>query len=216
LGILLGNGSYNVFYGNLVANSGGLGHDGYGLALGGTETKVENNLFFYNAFVNNSKNFGGNWQVIGSNSFDNGSVGNYWDDYLTQYPNAAEVGNSGIGNTPYLVYANNMDNYPLLNKLNVSDAIPALPSPWSSLLSATSPSDTSPSASQSPNPTTEPSITTQPTQSDNPNAVYQTKTQPQGLPEETIYGVAVTIIAVTILAVVLSLRWKKLKNAKFN
>jgi parallel beta-helix repeat protein len=109
-GILLGNGSYNVFYGNLIENSGGLGHDGFGLALGGTVTKAENNLFFYNAFVNNAHNFGGNWQVIGSNSFENGSKGNYWDDYLTKYPNATEINNSGIGDTPYSVYGNNFDN----------------------------------------------------------------------------------------------------------
>ncbi|MGO8806966.1 MAG: nitrous oxide reductase family maturation protein NosD [Candidatus Bathyarchaeia archaeon] len=136
-GILMGSGSYNVFYGNLVANCGGLGHDGYGLALG--EENVEsatNNLFFGNIFVNNSKNFGENWQTLGSNSFDNGKAGNYWDDYSTQHPNASEVDNSGVGNTPYLVYSNVTDNYPLMKEPNVSDAVPALPSPWSSLLSS--------------------------------------------------------------------------------
>jgi parallel beta-helix repeat protein len=103
-GILMGNGSYNVFYGNLIANNGGLGHDGYGLALGEEDIEsATNNLFFGNIFKNNSKNFGTNWQVLGSNSFDNGAVGNYWDDYLTKYSNATEVDNSGIGNTPYLV-----------------------------------------------------------------------------------------------------------------
>ncbi len=156
-GILMGNGSYNVFYGNLIANNGGLGHDGYGLALG--EENIEsatNNLFFGNIFVNNFKNFGTNWQVLGSNSFDNGKEGNYWDDYSTKYPNATEVENSGIGDTSYLVYSNVTDNYPLLKEPNVSDAVSALPSPWSSLLSsvivltATSPTV---STSQSPTPT---------------------------------------------------------------
>ena len=138
-GILMGNGDYNVFFGNLVANCGGAGHDGYGLALG--EENVEsatNNLFFGNIFMNNSKNFGTNWQVLGSNSFDDGKEGNYWDDYSTKYPNATEVDNSGIGNTPYLVYGNVNDNYPLMNKPNVSNAVPTLPSPWSSLLSSIS------------------------------------------------------------------------------
>lgn len=99
-GILMGYGSNNTFYGNFIANNGGYGHDGYGLAIGGIDIEVDNNLFYYNIFMNNSKNFGANWQVLGSNSFDNGSVGNYWDDYLTQNPNAAEIGNSGKGNKP--------------------------------------------------------------------------------------------------------------------
>jgi nitrous oxidase accessory protein len=134
-GILMGNGSYNVFYGNLIANNGGLGHDGYGLAIGGEDIEAAtNNLFFFNIFMNNSKNSGTNWQVLGSNSFDNGTVGNYWDDYLTKYPNATEVGNSGIGNTLYLVYGNVTDNYPLMSKPNIPDTVPALPSPWSQLL----------------------------------------------------------------------------------
>jgi hypothetical protein len=30
-----------------------------------------------------------------------------------KYPNASEVGNSGIGNTPYVVDSSNIDNYPL-------------------------------------------------------------------------------------------------------
>jgi nitrous oxidase accessory protein len=146
-GILMGSGSYNLFYGNLVANCGGLGHDGYGLALG--EENIEsatNNLFFGNIFMNNSKNFGENWQTLGFNSFDNGKEGNYWDDYLTMYPNAAEVDNSGIGNTPYLVYGNVTDNYPLMKESNVSDAVPVLPSPWSSLLSSVSVSTSIPAS----------------------------------------------------------------------
>ena len=150
-GILMGRGSYNVFYGNLIANNGGLGHDGYGLSLG--EENLEsatNNLFFGNIFMNNSKNFGTNWQVLGSNSFDNGKEGNYWDDYLTKNPNATEADNSGIGNTPYLVYGNVTDNYPIMNKPNVSDAVPALPSPWSSLLSSVAVPSSTPPVSEFP------------------------------------------------------------------
>jgi hypothetical protein len=123
-GILLGLGDYNVFYGNIIANNGGLGHDGYGLAMGGTHREVNNNLFYGNIFMNNSKNFGTNWEVVGSNSFDNGSMGNYWDDYLTKYPNAVEIGNSGIGNTPYQVYGNVVDNYPLMKKPDIQNNAP--------------------------------------------------------------------------------------------
>jgi parallel beta-helix repeat protein len=136
-GILMGEGSYNVFFGNIVENTGvGIGHDGYGLALGGNHLVAENNLFLHNIFVNNSKNFGTNWAVEGANSFDDGKEGNYWDDYLITYPNASEVGQSGTGDTPYLLVDMNVDNHPLLNQPNVSDKVPTLPEPWSSLLSS--------------------------------------------------------------------------------
>ena len=139
-GVLLGKGNYNVFYGNLIANNGGLGHDGYGLAIGGNHLEVNNNLFYQNIFINNSKNFATNWEVIGSNFFDNGTIGNYWDDYLTKYPDATQIGNSGIGNTPYLVYGNISDNFPLLTKPN----IPPIDVPIQSLLNSTaSPNATS-------------------------------------------------------------------------
>jgi parallel beta-helix repeat protein len=205
-GALLGNGSYNVFYGNLVENCGGLGHDGYGLAMGGTEYKMENNLVFYNSFMNNYKNFGGNWQVIGANVFDNGSVGNYWDDYLTVYPNASAVGNTGTGNMPDSVYGDSMDNHPLLNKPEVSAVVPSLPAPWSTLLSSALTAYASLSASQSPSLTT-PNITIQPTGTDNPDGGNQSEPQ-QGVPETTFYAVVVCVVVVSVVAAI-SIRWKK-------
>jgi YVTN family beta-propeller protein len=126
--VLIGYGSENVLYGNLIDNNGGIG-----LALGGTDIEVDNNLIYYNMFVNNSKNFGANWQVIGTNSFDNGSVGNYWGDYQTKYPSANEVNDSGIWNTPYLVYNNVSDNYPLMAPFDISTISVQLPS-WTSSL----------------------------------------------------------------------------------
>jgi nitrous oxidase accessory protein len=127
-GILLRNGSGNVFYGNRIANN-----SGYGLVLGGYryDRETDNNLFFHNIFVNNTQDF--DWDVNGSNFFDNGTEGNYWDDYLAKYPSATELDHSGVGNTPYLVYANTMDNYPLMNEPDVSAIVPALPNPWSQL-----------------------------------------------------------------------------------
>ena len=58
-----------------------------------------------------------------TNFWDNAAVGNYWSDYQTKYPNATEIGNSGIGNTPYIVDANNIDHYPLMKPV----VIPELP-----------------------------------------------------------------------------------------
>jgi parallel beta-helix repeat protein len=155
-GILLGNGSYNVFYGNQIANNLGYGHDGYGLAMGGTHSQVDNNLFFGNLFENNAKNFGTNWEVLGSNSFDNCTVGNYWDDYLTLYPNASELADLGTGDTPYLVYPNHTDNHPLMSKPPVSSVIPSLPNPWAELMPLTSPEDLLPNVFPTPPPTLPP------------------------------------------------------------
>ncbi len=155
-GILMDNGSNNVFYGNIITNNVGDGHDGYGLTLGGEGYAVNNNLFFENIFMNNSKNFATNWNITGSNLFDNGTVGNYWDDYLTKYPSATEVDHSGIGDTPYQVYPNCNDNYPLLVAPDISKLIPPLHIPWTQTL----PSNSFPSPS--PSPTNPPASMTNP------------------------------------------------------
>ena len=134
-GILVQNGSGNVFYGNRIARNSGVG-----LGLGGGHLKPENNLFFHNIFIDNAQNFEARGDINSPNFFDSGAEGNYWDDYMKKYPNATESGYSGIGNTPYLLYANVADNYPLMNRLDPSAAFPALPAPWSQLLVGNTPS----------------------------------------------------------------------------
>ncbi len=47
-------------------------------------------------------------------SWDNGTVGNYWGDYQTRYPDATQNSATGTYNTPYIIDANNKDNYPLI------------------------------------------------------------------------------------------------------
>jgi parallel beta-helix repeat protein len=58
------------------------------------------------------------------NYWDNGTVGNYWANYLTKYPNASEIDNSGIGDTPYQVEQDRIfgdggvvDYYPLMHPI---------------------------------------------------------------------------------------------------
>jgi nitrous oxidase accessory protein NosD len=89
-----------------------------------------NNIIYENNFMNNTSQISiitrgiPNPQSIPiPNSWDNGIVGNYWSDYLTKYPNATEIDNSGMGNTPYLIDANNIDNHPLMKPV----AIPEFP-----------------------------------------------------------------------------------------
>jgi parallel beta-helix repeat protein len=47
----------------------------------------------------------------GASLFDNGTIGNYWDDYSTKYPSATVTGN--IWDTQYLVTGARYDRYPL-------------------------------------------------------------------------------------------------------
>jgi hypothetical protein len=48
--------------------------------------------------------FGGKGpEIFPAGQWDNGTVGNYWSDYLKVYPNASQIGHSGIGDTPYLI-----------------------------------------------------------------------------------------------------------------
>jgi nitrous oxidase accessory protein NosD len=77
---------------------------------------LENNFVIY-AFL----------RIRGKNVWDNRSVGNYWNDYLTKYPNASEIGNTGIGDTPYVIDADNIDHYPLMAPVdNTAPAIVVL------------------------------------------------------------------------------------------
>jgi hypothetical protein len=56
------------------------------------------NKFYLNNF--NLTEYPGIFSTI---SWDNGDIGNFWSNYTTKYPNAVELGTSGIGNTPYTI-----------------------------------------------------------------------------------------------------------------
>jgi nitrous oxidase accessory protein NosD len=71
-----------------------------------------NNTIYQNNFVNNAQQaFASQSGVF--NYWDNGKEGNYWSDFSTRYPNAMEIDSSGVWDTPYVINANNTDNYPL-------------------------------------------------------------------------------------------------------
>jgi hypothetical protein len=52
--------------------------------------------------------------------------GNYWSDYTTRYPNAKEIGNTGVWDTPYEYWESVVDNHPLTKP--ISTTIPEFPS----------------------------------------------------------------------------------------
>jgi hypothetical protein len=76
-----------------------------------------NNTIYHNNFIGNAFQA----STDGSpNTWDNGypSGGNYWSDYngtdLHSGPCQNVTGSDGIGDTPYAIGANNMDDYPLM------------------------------------------------------------------------------------------------------
>ncbi len=101
--------SSNTVVGNTFANNR------YGLAL----EPPSSNIFYHNNFLNNTFQvllFGGKDSWVGLvNSWDNGTEGNFWSDYV-----ASELDHSGVGSLPYSIRANwdsqvvYLDNYPLI------------------------------------------------------------------------------------------------------
>ena len=117
-------------------------------ALKDSHTVAGHHLFYLNNFVDNKQvlnvPFGepfvsGVTPISPAGNWDNGTIGNYWSDYITRYPNASETDHLGIGDTPYLIqettswssdYSNGThsegttvfgvsnDHYPLLNAYN--------------------------------------------------------------------------------------------------
>ncbi len=91
------------------------------------------NIVYQNNLVDNSQQavvektygYGGNpepYTLVNSTdivSWDNSTVGNYWSDYKQKYPNASEVGTTGLWDTPYVIDENNTDHYPLMRPLEI-------------------------------------------------------------------------------------------------
>jgi len=85
-----------------------------------------NNSIYHNNFVNNTHevyDFLWDYPSVepSINIWDDGypSGGNYWSNYTSvdvkNGPNQDHDGSDGIGDTPFVIYANNTDRYPLMN-----------------------------------------------------------------------------------------------------
>ncbi len=75
------------------------------------------NIFHHNNFINNIVQVETSRLIV--NNWTDGTEGNYWDDYMDDDfysgPFQNETGPDGIGDTPYLIDANNTDYYPLIH-----------------------------------------------------------------------------------------------------
>jgi parallel beta-helix repeat protein len=127
-GLIAGNNAYENYY------------DGIGLSEGSHDVTITGNDISNNTefgvnvidpdcvdnviYDNNITDNGLQASVsnVSANSWDNGVEGNYWGDYQTNYPSASEIPDSGIWNTPYVLSADDADNYPLMGPISVFDA----------------------------------------------------------------------------------------------
>ncbi len=71
--------------------------------------KIENNIFYHNNFINNTQTIQIN-SPSNKNYWEHNSEGNYWSNYSNTDNNK-----DGIGDSPYIIDENNIDNFPLMN-----------------------------------------------------------------------------------------------------
>jgi hypothetical protein len=74
------------------------------------ESDVENCVFYFNNFFNNTLHVYHQSPCQGLNSWDNGFVGNFWSNYT-----GMDMNEDGLGDVPYVINENNVDHYPLMN-----------------------------------------------------------------------------------------------------
>lgn len=147
-----------------------------------------NNLFYRNNFekptlVDNLIGMLGNF-------WDNGTVGNFWGDYTGD-----DLNGDGIGDVPYVVYDNVVDNFPLTNKVTPRTP-PSLS--WKNV--------TQPQPTQTPAPTQSPSSSPafSPTQQ---LTLSPTLTPTPAMPAIHVddYSLVIALVILAILAVVVGL-----------
>ena len=115
-GICLSSSNNNKITNNTVSSSN---HNGIQLSAS------FNSNIYLNNFINNSQNaysYGSSTNIWNSTekityaynetTYTN-YLGNYWDDYKEKYPDAEEIDESGIWDTPYSINSDN-DTYPLV------------------------------------------------------------------------------------------------------
>lgn len=120
-GIWLENNTVSNATGNIIS-SNVLAQNNFGVDV---EQGAENNTACKNNFLNNTEQVcgygmtrtstGGFGSItfvpanIPKNSWDNGTVGNYWSDYT-----GADANHDGIGDDPYSINSANSDNHPVM------------------------------------------------------------------------------------------------------
>jgi parallel beta-helix repeat protein len=132
MGVFVKESSNNRIIGNTIQ-----GNNGWAIRLEGGQ---RDNLIYHNYLIDNNVEEGfqvsipglwqpGVWEPGNPNVWDDGEKGNYWSDYFTRYSNATEIGTSGIGDTPFYINPNNIDQHPVVK----DGVIPEFPT-WAPML----------------------------------------------------------------------------------
>ncbi|MDR2707736.1 MAG: hypothetical protein LBB87_03185 [Nitrososphaerota archaeon] len=118
-GVLLGASHFNTFTENNITSCQ------YAV---GIHTASSNNTFYYNNFINNTVQctelhfislFPDGETYSTGNTWDNGTIGNYWSTYT-----GIDTNGDGIGDTPYHIFEYMTDNYPLMTSIQTSTNLP--------------------------------------------------------------------------------------------
>jgi len=112
-GIYLHKSYNNSIIGNEIADNG------IGIRF---QSSLDNVIYENNIVDNTESVYDDSWDpfephspIPSINTWDDGHQrGNYWSDFRERYPNATELDNSGIWDTPYIIDNNNKDNYPII------------------------------------------------------------------------------------------------------
>jgi hypothetical protein len=119
-GLITGNTAYENYFDGIGISQGSNGTTVTGNSIVNNEEfgvdvidpNCVDNLIYDNNIINNGKQA----SVISPNHWDNGVEGNYWSDYA-----GVDQDHDGIGDTPYVLSANDVDYFPLMGMLSVFD-----------------------------------------------------------------------------------------------
>ena len=108
-------GSNNIIFANQITNCGKVYADPSKVFWPkATFPGNESGIIFGNNFINNFRNLECS-KMPKIDSFDNGTLGNYWSDYA-----GADANADGVGDTPYIIDANRTDFHPSIVAFDIA------------------------------------------------------------------------------------------------